>query len=160
MFGSLKNSCTFVMSRNGSGDTPFCKYGRKPKHLISGALISWIYSSPLNRVLTAGEATPLFYWSQFINVKERFKMRDSPARKGMVGQPFRQLQNGDTSSLRKSHKDSRHELLRKLIIMSKTELINNLLIEMDAKNDAYYYIIESGQMNAFGQYCLKPLKYN
>jgi len=51
-----------------------------------------------------------------------------------------------------NHKAHRPTLIKKLNNLSKDQLIQNFLIEMDAKNEAYYFIIESGYYQQFHDY--------
>ncbi|HNX87736.1 MAG TPA: hypothetical protein PKH58_01530 [Paludibacteraceae bacterium] len=66
------------------------------------------------------------------------------------------LENFD--AIRDSHSRHRPELILSLFERNKPQLINDFLVEMDAKNKAYYFIIESGHFSAFSEYCLNPKK--
>jgi hypothetical protein len=43
------------------------------------------------------------------------------------------------------------------ILSSKTilQVINDFMVEVDAKNSAYYFILENGYFEAFKEYCKK-----
>ena len=55
------------------------------------------------------------------------------------------------------HADSRQIVIKGLYNKSINELIDGFLVEMDAKNKAYYFILSQGHFEAFRQYC-KPNK--
>ncbi len=55
-------------------------------------------------------------------------------------------------ALHKSKRDSSDEYLKE---KSKEELIDYFNIEMDAKNQAYYFILEHGHFLDFREYCYK-----
>ena len=55
--------------------------------------------------------------------------------------------------IKKLHANNRQTLMEWLINSSTSQLIQNFLAEMDAKNRAYYFIIKSGNFDAFADYC-------
>lgn len=56
------------------------------------------------------------------------------------------------------HAVHRPELIQSLYNRSIQQLINDFIVEMDAKNKAYYFILEHGHFDAFRNYCLTPKK--
>lgn len=55
-----------------------------------------------------------------------------------------QVCNSQIANLRQQHARTRNDLLFELIQMPFEELLNAFLTEMDAKNEAYYFIMEKG----------------
>jgi hypothetical protein len=58
-------------------------------------------------------------------------------------------------AIRALHAAHRPQLINQLLQKSKSMLINDFFIEMDAKNQAYYFILEFGHFDAFKNYCQK-----
>lgn len=52
------------------------------------------------------------------------------------------------------HKGNRESLINDLYGRSINQLINDFIVEMDAKNQAYYFILENGLFMQFRDYCL------
>ena len=52
-----------------------------------------------------------------------------------------------------NHASYRPDLLRSLENRSKKQLIKDFTVEMDAKNKAYYFILENELLKAFGLFC-------
>jgi len=52
-----------------------------------------------------------------------------------------------------NHESSRQELIQQLYNQSFQKVITDFIAEMDAKNKAYYFILESGNFEAFKNYC-------
>lgn len=63
------------------------------------------------------------------------------------------LTESEISAIQNSHKENRENLIKGLYNRSIQQLINDFIIEMDAKNKAYYFILESGLFNEFSNYC-------
>ncbi|MFJ1426999.1 hypothetical protein ACILD6_00155 [Capnocytophaga canimorsus] len=60
-----------------------------------------------------------------------------------------------TQQIQQLHNQNRESLIRGLYNRSIQQLIHDFIIEMDAKNKAYYFILESGLFNEFSNYCKK-----
>lgn len=60
-----------------------------------------------------------------------------------------------TKEIQQLHGDNRESLIKGLYNRSIQQLINDFIIEMDAKNKAYYFILENGLLNEFSNYCKK-----
>ncbi|MFK8283513.1 hypothetical protein [Capnocytophaga canis] len=60
-----------------------------------------------------------------------------------------------TQQIQQLHNQNRESLIKGLYNRSIQQLINDFIIEMDAKNKAYYFILESGLFNEFSNYCKK-----
>jgi len=58
-----------------------------------------------------------------------------------------------TIAIKAMHQVNRPELIQKLLFKSKDQLIQKLLIELTAKNRAYYFILEQGYFEQFKEYC-------
>jgi hypothetical protein len=56
-------------------------------------------------------------------------------------------------AIKKQHLDERAKLILRLLRKSKQALIEDFMKEMDAKNDAYYFILGYGHFNSFQIYC-------
>lgn len=65
------------------------------------------------------------------------------------------LTESEISAIQNSHKENLNSLIQGLYNRSIQQLINDFIIEMDAKNKAYYFILESGLFNEFSNYCKK-----
>ena len=61
--------------------------------------------------------------------------------------------NNSISAIKAMHQVNRPELIQKQLFKSKDQLIRDLFIEMDAKNRAYYFILESGLLESFSDFC-------
>ena len=59
-------------------------------------------------------------------------------------------------AIRAVHAAHRPQLIQQLYQMSINQLISDFLIEMDAKNKAYLFILEHGHLDAFKNYCQTP----
>lgn len=57
------------------------------------------------------------------------------------------------TEVKELHAASRGKLLNKLERMSKQNLMSQFIVEMDAKNEAYYFILEHGHLQSFHSYC-------
>ena len=58
--------------------------------------------------------------------------------------------------IRQLHAANRQSAIRGLMNRPVNQLINDFIIEMDAKNQAYYFILEHGHLGAFKSYCQTP----
>lgn len=54
---------------------------------------------------------------------------------------------------RRNHSNYEPKLLKSLKNRSKEQLIKDFIVEMDAKNKAYYFILENEYLKAFGLFC-------
>lgn len=63
-------------------------------------------------------------------------------------------------TIRANHPRTRPETILSLLERDKLKLVNDFIVEMDAKNEAYYFIIKCGLMLAFRDYCLKQVSEN
>ena len=63
-------------------------------------------------------------------------------------------------AIKAMHAVNRPEVIQKLYSRDKLQLINELIVERDAKNQAYYFILENGHFDAFCTYCKNPRKEN
>lgn len=61
----------------------------------------------------------------------------------------------EISIIKQLHSGNREGLIKNLYNRSIQQLINDFIIEMDAKNKAYYFILESGLFNEFSNYSKK-----
>ncbi|MCL6102177.1 MAG: hypothetical protein M1292_06755 [Bacteroidetes bacterium] len=59
-------------------------------------------------------------------------------------------------AIKAMHAVNRPEVVQKLYSRDKQQLIKDFIVEMDAKNEAYYFIIENGHFDAFCSYCKNP----
>lgn len=53
------------------------------------------------------------------------------------------------------HSDNRQDLIKGLYSLSFSQLVRKFIVEMDAKNTAYFFILENGHFDAFSEYCKK-----
>ena len=60
--------------------------------------------------------------------------------------------------LREHHRNVQLNSYQLYFQRSKEELVNNFIVEMNAKNRAYYFILENGLYEAFRDYCYKEQK--
>jgi len=58
------------------------------------------------------------------------------------------------SALKDFHRKNLTTTHKILNTLSKTQLVNDFIIEMDAKNMAYYFILETGLLQEFREYSL------
>lgn len=102
------------------------------------------------RCKSTGKAEPFF---NFSSTNNRSVMTYTGKKKKKSINDAKEL---DTmvSEIKNRHSDSRQNLIKSLNTRSVSSLINSFLIEMDAKNRAYYFILQQGHFNAFEQYCL------
>ena len=56
---------------------------------------------------------------------------------------------------KQNHKNSRASLIFDLYTRPTHKLISDFLIEVDAKNKAYFFILENGHFESFRAYCQK-----
>ena len=57
------------------------------------------------------------------------------------------------NEISKQHDLNRQSLVKRLNNRPKEELIDDSIVEMDAKNQAYYFILENGLFMQFRDYC-------
>ena len=58
------------------------------------------------------------------------------------------------SEIQDNHKANRQSVINDLFNRPINQLVNDFMVEMDAKNKAYYFILESGMFMQFRDYCL------
>jgi len=63
------------------------------------------------------------------------------------------IQDNPVDFIRKNHDKARNGLISKLKSKTQNELIDFAFIEMDAKNQAYFFILENGLLDSFSNYC-------
>ena len=87
------------------------------------------------------------------NNQKLFSMRtekDKSAKSASIGTFVPEIRN--------LHADSRQGVINGLFNRPINQLVNDFLIEMDAKNQAYYFILENGHFDAFSSYCKNSRK--
>lgn len=57
--------------------------------------------------------------------------------------------------IKSNHAQANDGRYQRLMERSKSELVEGFIIEMDAKNKAYYFILEYGHLRDFQEYCNK-----
>lgn len=57
------------------------------------------------------------------------------------------------ASIRRAHLKERQKLVESISRMSIMQLAKQLADERDAKNEAYYFILQEGHYEAFKKYC-------
>lgn len=55
--------------------------------------------------------------------------------------------------VRQNRDEVRTQVIKRLRLQTREELIRGFLVEMEAKNQAYYFILERGYFEEFGSYC-------
>lgn len=58
------------------------------------------------------------------------------------------------SEIQNNHTANRQSVINNLFERPINQLVNDFLVGMDAKNKAYYFILESGMFMQFRDYCL------
>jgi len=86
----------------------------------------------------------------FIHNQNFFNMRNQKREKNGSDFPVNEIKN--------LHADNRQSLINNLYNRSINRLIDDFIIEMDAKNQAYYFILSKGYFNDFRTYCLNSNK--
>jgi len=61
----------------------------------------------------------------------------------------------DVPAIKNLHAGSRQSVINGLYNRPISRLMNDFLVERDAKNQAYYFILENGHLDAFSEYCKK-----
>ena len=56
------------------------------------------------------------------------------------------------------HAGSRQSVINGLYNRPISQLVHDFMVEMDAKNTAYYFILENGHFDAFADYCKNQRK--
>ena len=51
------------------------------------------------------------------------------------------------------HAENRQSVINGLFNRPINQLVNDFLVEMDAKNKVYFFILENGHLDAFSSYC-------
>ncbi len=100
------------------------------------------------RCKSTGKAEPSFYFGpniNFLKMTYTEKMKDFP------------ISPVDVKTM---HSENRPELIKSLYSRSLQQLINSFISELDAKNEAYYFIIENGHLDAFITYCKNERRAN
>ncbi len=83
---------------------------------------------------------------------ENLHDKQSKASKQSTEKENNDLTHEAASFARQNHDQHRSILLEGLYQRSREDLIKGFLIEMNAKNQAYYFILERGYFDAFRQY--------
>lgn len=65
----------------------------------------------------------------------------------------REMDKALVSFIKKNHKESREDLIDDLFSRSHRQLVEDYLAEKDTLNNAVFFIIESGNYDAFIKYC-------
>ena len=63
------------------------------------------------------------------------------------------MDNELISAIKSNHKNTRVDVVTRQINKPIGQLIDDFIIEMDAKNTAYYFILENGLLEQFSEYC-------
>lgn len=58
-----------------------------------------------------------------------------------------------TPVIKNLHAGSRQSVINGLYNRPISQLVHDFMVEMDAKNTAYYFILENGHFDAFADYC-------
>lgn len=59
----------------------------------------------------------------------------------------------ESKAVQTIHRAANADIENELLSMSVRQLIQSYLTEMDAKNQAYYFILEGGHYDSFVKYC-------
>jgi hypothetical protein len=79
------------------------------------------------------------------NLKVMRDTKDKSTKSARVGTPVPEIKN--------LHAGSRQSVINGLYNRPISQLVHDFLVEMDAKNEAYYFILEHGHFDAFKSYC-------
>ena len=93
------------------------------------------------RCIATGKAEPSLFSAL---IKFNSVMRYTENQSGSILSP---------PAIRAVHAAHRPQLIQQLYQMSINQLISDFLIEMDAKNKAYFFILEHGLLDSFKNYC-------
>jgi len=63
------------------------------------------------------------------------------------------VSSSDISELNGLHQADRNRIISEAIRMPLVQFVDKFIIEMNAKNQAYYFILEHGYFNQFKDYC-------
>lgn len=92
---------------------------------------------------------PSLFNNQILNVMLDTK-KDKSTKSAKVGTYVPEIKN--------MHAGSRQSVINGLFNLPINQLVHDFLIEMDAKNTAYYFILENGHFDAFSDYCRNQRK--
>jgi hypothetical protein len=117
----------YARTLNNSGSVPPCD-------VLMDSLPLWCNAT--------GKAEPFFYSSPNINFLKMHYTEKS--KKG---------HSDGSMAIKAMHASGRKTLIKRLYNRNIHQLINDFVVEMDAKNRAYYFILENGHLDAFKHYC-------
>ena len=90
----------------------------------------------------------------FIHNQKLFKMqnqkREKSTKSAEIGTYVPEIKN--------LHAGSRQSVINGLFNRPINQLVHDFVVEMDAKNTAYYFILENGHFDAFADYCKNQRK--
>lgn len=144
--GSVRQSFGLFLCPQNIGSVPPC-----------GALMRPL---PI-RCKTTGKAEPSFIFSLQTKISEMsytektcLKGKHSTKQTTPAGSEI------PVQEIQQLHAANRQRTINGLINRSVNQLINDFLVEMDAKNKAYCFILEHGHFDAFKSYCQTPKTQN
>jgi hypothetical protein len=65
------------------------------------------------------------------------------------------MRTADVDTLRENHIKARNRLVQSIANMSLVEIAKELSSERELKNEAYYFILQAGHLEAFKKYSQK-----
>ena len=92
---------------------------------------------------------PSLFNNQILNVMLDTK-KDKSTKSAKVGTYVPEIKN--------LHAGSRQSVINGLYNRPISQLVHDFMVEMDAKNTAYYFILENGHFDAFADYCKNQRK--
>ena len=136
MIWILKMFCIFelLLKFNSNGAITETKTKRRPT--VASTAVIFMHRMDLG----SRDLLPLFHPNHFIMLPKNDKCP--------IGQNVAVI-------AKKNHKLNRGSITYTMLQKSVPELVAAFQIEMDCKNQAYYFILENGHFNDFRDYCQK-----
>jgi hypothetical protein len=146
-FASLNFSCTFVVRSNFiNHEATHHKQKSETKKKGRRTVASTAVLSVPRMELLRGDLPPLFNIKSF-NMRSK---RDDCTKSAEIGTYVPEIKN--------LHAGSRQSVINGLFNRPINQLVHDFMVEMDAKNTAYYFISENGHFDAFADYCKNSRK--
>lgn len=124
-----------------------------PAHIIQRySTPVWSVNAPTaHEVIDNGKGCTVFYYSPNIKFRDMsITEKKKSTKSAEIGTYVPEIKN--------LHAGSRQGVINGLFNRPINQLVNDFVVEMDAKNTAYFFILENGHFDAFSDYCKNQRK--
>ena len=150
MLQPIKIFCMFVVLDTLKNNQDATNISRTETKLLGRRTVASTAVLSKHRFGVSSSDLPSFYHNQTFSVMLDKKGQSKEQYSNCIGEIL------SLNKISKQHDLNRQSLIKSLNNRPKEELIDDFIVEMDAKNQAYYFILENGLFMQFRDYCLTP----